>query len=250
MALNIFRTAEEQNAQPKRQYEDVVGSFRAGYSDQDGNPHSVDEWRVTTGDPDVAKAIHGLLGGEEPAEWETKSEECLEVYTSAASVVIVLDGPRAIRQRFVQRNRNNEVVYTSDGAIKDTGERDPHAHLPLEERLQLATDGLGPSLETTIWFRLDDSVGEVDIAGEPVKAGDLGKFRFSSTGKSIGRQVERDRIEAELESYAEDSEDGEPVPVRAKLKIEKVSFVAKSGPRAGKTVEFNTAVIKLLGPVR
>jgi hypothetical protein len=247
LALNIFRSAEEQNAQPKNQYADVVGSFRAGYS-EDGQPKSLDEWRVTTGDPVVADAIHALLGGEKPAEWETKGEECFEVYTEAKSVTIVLEGPRAIRQRFVQRNRNNEIVYTSDGAMKDDGERDPHASLPLDERLKLASDGLGPALETTIWFRLDDSLGEVDIAGEPARAGDLGKFRYSSTGKSIGKQVDRDRIEQELEDYAEDN-DG-PVPVRAKLTIEHVSFVAKSGPRAGKTVEYNTAAIKLLGPAK
>lgn len=245
MALNIFRSAEEQKAQPKNQYGDVVGSFRAGYS-ENGEPKSLDEWRVTTGDPIVADAIHGLLGGEKPAEWETKSEEALEIYTEAKSVPIILDGPRAVRQRFVQRNRNHEIVYVSDGAMKDDGERDPHASLTLDERFKLAQDGLGPALETTIWFSLDDTLGDVDIAGEPARAGDLGKFRYQSTGKSIGKQVDRDRIEAQLEDYAED----EAGPIRAKLAIERVSFTAKTGPRAGKLVEYNTATIKILGPAR
>jgi hypothetical protein len=249
LALNIFRTAEEQNAQPKAQFDDIVGSFRAGFL-ENGTPQSLNEWRVTTGDPIVAEAIHELLGGEAPAEWETKGEESLEVYTAAKSVTIVLDGPRAVRQRFVQRNRNGEIVYTSDGAMKDDGERDPHASMTLDERFKLASDGLGPALETTLWFHLDDSMGNVTIQGDVGRASDLGKFRYSSTGKSIGKQVDRDRIEQQLIDYAEDSEDGQPVPVRAKLTIERVSFTAKTGARAGKLVEYNTAVIKLLGPVR
>jgi hypothetical protein len=250
LALNIFRTAEEQNAQPKAQFADVVGSFRAGYLDDNKTPQSLNEWRVTTGDPVIADAVHELLGGEAPAEWETKSEEALEVYTAAKSITIVLEGPRAIRQQFIQRNRAGEVVYTSDGAMKSDGERDPHAQMTLDERLKLASDGLGPSLETVIWFHLDDSMGNVTIQGDVGRASDLGKFRYSSTGKSIGKQVDRDRIEQQLIDYAEDSETGEPVPVRAKLTIERVSFTAKTGARAGKLVEYNTAALKLLGPVR
>jgi hypothetical protein len=246
MALNIFRTAEEQAPQGRKQFEDIVGSFRAGYA-ENGVPKSLDEWRVTTGDPEVADAIHALLGGEPPAEWETKSEESLEVYTAAKSVIVVLDGPKAVRQRFIQRNRNHEIVYTSDGAMKDDGERDPHASLTLDERLKLASDGLGPALETTIYFRLDDSMGDVTLGGSPAHAGDIGKFRYSSTGKSIGKQVDRDQIEQQIIDMMEDN-DG--APVRAKLEIEHVSFTAKTGPRAGKLVEYNTAKIKILGPVK
>lgn len=250
MALNIFRTAEEQQATPRdSQFADIVGSFRAGYLDGK-EPKSLNEWRVTTGDPIIADAVYALLGGEEPTEWETKGEESLEVYTAAKSITIVLEGPRAVRQRFVQRNRNGEIVYTSDGAMQDNGEPDPDARLPLDERLKLAQDGRGPALETTLWFHLDDSMGDVEIQGDVGRASDLGKFRYSSTGKSIGKQVDRDRIEQQLIDYAEDSETGEPVPVRAKLSIERVSFTAKSGPRAGKLVEYNTASLKLLGPVR
>lgn len=243
MALNIFRTAEELNAKPQ-QYEDVVGSFRAGYM-EDGKPKSLSEWRVTTGDPEVAEAIHKLFGGTEPSEWDTKGEESLEVFTEAKSIVVVLEDAKAVRQRFVQRNRNGEIVYTSDGAVKDDGEPDPHANLTLDERLKLASDGLGPALETTIWFRLDDSMSDgkaLTLGGSPASASDLGKFRYQSTGKSIGKQVDRDQIEARLEDAG--------VPMRAKLSIERVSFTAKSGPRAGKLVEYNTASLKLLGPVK
>jgi hypothetical protein len=247
LALNIFRDAEEQGAQPRKQFEDVVGSFRAGYS-ENGTPKSLNEWRVTTGDPQVAAAIRDLLGGEEPTEWETKGEEALEVYTEAKAIAIVLEDPGAVRQRFVQRGRDGQIVYTSDGAMTDKGERDPDAHLTLDARLKLADAGRGPSLETTIFFRLDDSLGEVNVGGSRAQAGDLGKWRYSSTGKSIGKQVERDRIEQALIDYAEDN-DG-PVPVRAKLTIEHVSFTAKTGQRAGQLVEFNTAVLKLIGPVR
>lgn len=244
MALNIFRSAEEQEAAPRRQYDDIVGSFRAGYA-ENGTPRSLNEWRVTTGDPEVAAAIHELLGGQPPQEWETKSEEALEVYTDAKAVVILL-GENSVRQRFVQRNRNGEIVYTSDGATKDNGEPDPHANLTLEERFRLAADGLGPALETTFWFTLDDSEGEVTLGGCPARASDIGKFRYSSTGKTIGKQVDRDQIEQQV---ADLLAAGAPA-VRAKLEIEHVSFTAKSGPRAGKVVEFNTARIRILGAAR
>lgn len=244
MALNIFRTAAElagEDTGKSKQFEGTVGSFRAGFLDSNDKPKSLSEWRVTTGDPEVAQAIHELLGGDAPVEWETKSEESLEVYTVAKSLTIVLDRG-SVRQRFVQRNRNGEVVYTSDGAMTDKGESDPHATLTLDERLKLASDGLGPSLETTIWFKLDDSMGEVTLGGSRALAGDIGKFRYQSTGKSIGKQVDREQIEQTLE----DAEG----PVRAKLAIEHVSFTAKSGARAGLLVEYHTANLKILGPAR
>jgi hypothetical protein len=240
MALKIFRDTENE---PQRSVvSDVVGTFRAGRIDEDGNPESLDNWRVTTGDPEVADAIADLLKGTEPEEWETKGEENLQVFTEVDTIAIVLEDATAVRQRFIQRNRAGEIVYTSDGATKDDGTPDPHAQLSLAERLQLAKDGMGPALETTIWFRLDDAMGEVELGGQPAKAGDIGKFRFQSTGSSIGKAVDRDQIEAKLEAAG--------VPMRAKLTIEKVSFKAKSGPRAGKTVSYNTGALKLLGPVR
>ncbi len=244
MALNVFRSAEEQAPQSRKQFEDIVGSFRAGFA-EDGTPKSLNEWRVTTGDPEVADAIHKLLGGDPPAAWETKGEEALEVYTEAKSVLITLDGPSAVRQRFIQRNRNHEIVYTSDGAMKDDGERDPHASLTLTERLKLAQDGLGPALETTIYFKLDDSVGQVQLGAEMRGAGDIGKFRYSSTGKTIGKQVDRDQIEQEIADLIADG----ATAVRAKLEIEHISFTAKTGARAGKLVEYNSAKLRILGPV-
>lgn len=246
MALNIFRSAEDANpGGSKKQFEDVVGSFRAGFA-ENGTPKSLDEWRVTTGDPEVADAVHALLGGDPPREWETKGEESLEVYTEAKSVFVVLDSPSSVRQRFIQRNRNGEIVYTSDGAMKDDGERDPHASLSLDERLKLAQDGLGPALETTIWFKLDDSNGQVQLGATMRGASEIGKFRYSSTGKSIGKQVDRDQVEQEISDLIADGATG----VRAKLEIEHVSFTAKSGPRAGKLVEYNTAKLKILGAVK
>lgn len=237
MALNIFRdTKADAEAARKSQFaNDIVGTFRAGRLDAAGNPQSLDKWRVTTGDPAVADEIADLFEGTEPEQWDTKGEEGLEVYTDVHTVTILLDSPKAVRQRFVQRNRNGEMVYTSDGAVKDDGTADPHAQLTLDERLKLASDGLGPQLETTIWFKLE-------------KSPDLGRFKFQSSGKSIGKAVDRDQIEQELADYIADG--GEGTQVRATLKIEKVSFTAKNGPRAGKLVEYNTAAIKLLGPAK
>jgi hypothetical protein len=242
LALNIFRDEADQPRQKNSFADDVVGTFRAGHVDENGNPASLDTWRVTTGDPEVADAIADLLKGDAPAEWDTKSEETLEVYTEASSVYIVLEDAKAVRQRFVQRNRNGEFVYTSDGATKDDGEPDPHAKLSLNERFKLAADGLGPALETTIWFRLDDSMGDVTLGGQPARPGDIGKFKFQSTGKTIGKAVLDNNIEDEIRDA-----DG---PVRAKLWIEKIRFTAKTGPRAGKLVEYNSAALKIIGPVR
>ena len=46
---------------------DVVGRFRSGHQ-INKRPAALSEWRVTTGDPEVAEKIHDILGGDAPQE--------------------------------------------------------------------------------------------------------------------------------------------------------------------------------------
>ena len=67
MPLNrIFETAPKHFGA-----DDIVGNLRSGMQ-IDNKPVALQEWRVTTGDPDVANAIADLYGGK-VEEWETKS---------------------------------------------------------------------------------------------------------------------------------------------------------------------------------
>lgn len=240
MPLNIFQNEDEAPVTNKFA-NDTVGTFRAGRLSADGTPESLSTWRVTTGDPEVADAIAKLFNAEDsPSEWDTQGEEIYEVYTPAKQVFIILEDADAVRQEFVFRTRDGELVYKSDGAVitygEDEGQPDPDAHRTLDERLERGNKGIGPKLETSIRFRLED------INGQPIPASDLGLFRFRSTGKSIGKAVLKDQIERRLAEF--------DCPVRAKLSIEHVSYIAKQGRMAGQTVSYNTAALKLLGPAR
>lgn len=99
--------------------DDIVGRFRSGYQVNE-RPASLTEWRVTTGDPDIAKEVHGLLGGQAPQEWETKSEENLEVFTQAPSIDIILDGPSAIDARMLIWPKGQKRIVTCDKDIFET----------------------------------------------------------------------------------------------------------------------------------
>jgi len=89
-------------AHPWAYPDDVVGRFRSGYQ-LNGTPAALTEWRITTGDPEVAAAVYDLLGGDAPQEWPAKGEDNLEVFTATGEVEILLAGPKAVRQRLVLR---------------------------------------------------------------------------------------------------------------------------------------------------
>ncbi|AYN58514.1 hypothetical protein HOU70_gp33 [Arthrobacter phage Liebe] len=238
MGLKIFGTDPETQPKPRQSFaDDVVGRFRSGYM-LNNRPSTVTEWRVTTGDPDVAKEIHEILGGDAPQEWDAKGEDNLEVFTASGEAEIILAGPSALRQRMVLWGRNGKLIQSGDGETLDypddrKGEPDPDAELSFQERKKKGQDGVGPVPQIEVYFRL---------AANP----DLGLFKFQTGSWSLAQDLVRDDVEGQLADYAADSDTG---TVRAVLKLEEVSFVAKNGPRAGQTVNYTKPVLAIKGAV-
>jgi len=191
----------------------TVGRFRSGHQ-IDGTPASLDEWRVTTGDPDVAAAIYAELGGDAPAEWEAKGEDNLEVFTASKSVDILLESESAIRQRLVLWKRHSSrQTNTKDGEFNYTA--------------------TGPTPDVEIYFRL---------ASQP----DLGIFKFQTSSWSFVADLNLAETEERLFSLLADSDTGK---ASASLAIVKDSFVARRGVRAGSLVEYNKPALMLTGAV-
>ncbi|WGH21384.1 recombination directionality factor [Arthrobacter phage Emotion] len=231
MALKIFGDADTANATPRNKFaDDVVGRFRSGHQ-INKRPAALSEWRVTTGDPEVADKIYDLLGGEAPQEWEANGEDNLEVFTASKAIEVILESSKAIRQRLVLWGRNGKPIYTTDGETKDDGTPDPDAELSFQERKQKGRDGIGPTPDVEVYFRL---------AADP----DLGIFKFQSGSWSLVSDMAYNDTEGELADALADSESGK---VKAILKLEQVSFVAKNGPQAGKTVSYTKPVIQIKG---
>ena len=230
--LKIFGSDPEAQPKPRTRFaDDIVGRFRAGH--MIGNqPSTVDEWRVTTGDPDVAATIHELLGGQEPQEWAAKGEDNLEVFTASAEVDIIIESARSLRQRMVLWGRSGKPIYVSDGeyVLDDQGhpteERDPDADLTFAERKAKKDIGAAPDID--LFFRLADEQ-------------DLGVFQFKTGSWGLAYDLARDDIAGQL-AAAEG-------PVRATLALEPVSFVAKNGPRKGQTVSYTKSSLTIKGKV-
>ena len=73
---------------------------------------------------------------------------------------------------------------------------------------------------------------------------DLGIFKFQTGSWSMASDLAYNDVEGELRDYAADSETGK---VKATLKLEEVSFVAKNGPRAGQNVTYTKPVLSIKG---
>lgn len=157
---------------------DVVGRFRSGYQ-VNGQPASLTAWRITTGDPDVADAVHDLLGGDPSQEWETKGEDNLEVFTEAGEVRIVLANADAIEARMLIWPRGQKRIVTCDGTVEDTEGR-PH---------ECKIGGFKNRKE----HEEQDHICEprVSIAFKLADAPDLGLFRFESGAWSLASVIAR-----------------------------------------------------------
>jgi len=226
MSLRIFQNDPQTESGTRRFSDDVVGRFRSGHQ-IDGTPASLTEWRVTTGDPEVANTIYDLLGGDAPQKWDTKKEDDLEVFTATKELSIIIESEKALRQRLVLWGRNGKPIYTTDGETKDDGTPDPDASLTFSERKEKGRNGTGPTPDVELYFRLAD---------DP----DLGIFKFQTGSWSFVSDLAHFDTEAELADAVSDS-DGRGA--RATLKLEEVSYVAKNGPRKGKPVEYTKPVL-------
>ena len=234
MSLKIFGTDPANQPKPRQKFaDDVVGRFRSGHQ-LNKRPVALTEWRVTTGDPEVANAIHDLMGGDAPQEWDANGEDNLEVFTAMSSLPVILEGPKALRQRMVLWSRAGKLISDSDGETLSDGTPDPDAHLSFQERKAKARDGIGAQPQIEVFFR---------IKGHE----DLGIFKFQSGSWSMAQDLARDAVEAELADHAEAADSK---GVEAVLRLEHVEFVAKNGPRAGQTVSYTKPVLELKGPVK
>ncbi|MFG3244623.1 hypothetical protein [Streptomyces sp. NPDC048157] len=228
MSLRIYETDPDAAPKPKRSFaSDTVGRFRSGRM-VGRRPESLNEWRVTSGDPEVADAIVQLFGGV-AEEWETTGEDALEVLTRAKAVGIIIDGPKSIAAD-MRMYANNQLFHHCDGVeyLSPEEKRGTACGCPraLKERKAYAKTG-GPKPNIDMKFRLTE---------DP----DLGVFRFVSSSWDLTAAL--GDLEDEL------SEIGGPA--RCELRIEEVSFVAKNGPMAGQTVTYNKPVIDVIGPYK
>lgn len=216
--------------------DDVVGRFRSGHQVESGRgkkkPIALQEWRVTTGDPVVAARVQELLGGDEPVEWEASGEDNLEVFTEAPEVEIVLEKPSSLRQAMILWGRNGKMIYKSDGATilypeDRKGDEDPQADQSFQERKAAAKEGTGAEPQIEVYFRLAD---------DP----DLGIWKFQSGSWSMVSDLSYNETQEEIEDLFADGAKS----VLATLRLEEVSFEAKNGPMAGKTVTFTKPVLE------
>ena len=222
MAIDIFNP-DLAGSETRREFtaDDIVGRFRSGYQIND-RPASLKEWRVTTGDPDVADAVHGLLDGDKPQEWETKSEETLEVFTASPEVNITLSSMDSVDARMLIWPRGQKKIVTCDGEIFETEGRPYVCETGgFRNRKEHEEGGHVCDPRITVTFRLAD---------EP----DLGLFKFETGAWSLVTNIAR--VMADLRDALEKS-DGEPV--KATLALEQVTT------KAGK--QFTKPVITVKG---
>lgn len=196
--------------------------FRSGMQ-RGGKPISLSDWRVTTGDREVAKTVAQLYGGK-VEYWETSKEDYLEVITTANKVQIVIDGPQAIKDRRILWGRNGPI-HECDGVYflspeKDAGKPCGCPSL-LADRKAAARSQRGPAPHTSVTFRLADCY-------------DLGLGTFSSTSWDLLTVLHEVRDDIERIG-------GE---VLCELSLELVQFTTKAGRR----VEYRRAVIRAIEP--
>ena len=198
---------------------DIVGRVRSG-AQINGRPVALQEWRFTTGDPEVAQAVADKYGGT-PTPWETTTEESLEVMTTAGSLAVVLT---QIQSEFVLWGRNSSApIRSCDGAAqKDDAcsgcvcPADVRAH---KEAARAGT-ACQPSVRAT--FRLADLP-------------DLGLWRFNSASWQLAGSVN----DAE-EALATAGGEAEGV-----LRLELIEYTTKNGRNVSYTkpiIEVGAAV--------
>ncbi|MBA9050799.1 MULTISPECIES: recombination directionality factor [Streptomyces] len=218
--LRIFET--DPSAKPKvRPANDTVGRFRSGRQ-VNGRAVSLPTFRITTGDLEIAEKVSELFGGK-PAEWETTGEDFNEVITERDKVLIVIDGPSALKADMRLYGRTG-LIHHCDGveSLLDEDKGKPcGCPASYEDRKAFAKSGRGPQPYTFLTFRLADDYG-------------LGKFRFQSTSWKLAEVVGH---------YADDLAKikGEAL---VELSLELVEYTTKSG----RDVSYRKPALKVIKP--
>ncbi|MFF7408686.1 hypothetical protein [Streptomyces lydicus] len=223
MALRIFDTDPDAKPAPKKEFTkpEYAFQFRSGMM-KGKKPVSLAHWRVLTGSEDVAQGISELMGGT-PTEFDPSKEFNLEVMTDTSSVLIVIDGSKAIEDKLILWGRSGPI-HECDGITsllpEDKGE--PCGCPPsLNERKTLAKAERGPSPNITVAFR---------FAGA---GNDLGLGKYTATAWTFAESLY-------LVQDALDQIEGEAL---CRLELERVEFTSdKYG-----AVSYTKPVITVLG---
>ncbi len=215
MAIDIFKV--DPTASAPRDNDELVGRFRSGAQVQ-GRPMALSEWRVTTGDPEVADAIAERFGGT-PAQWETTTEENLEIYTTVPHVEIIVDSPSAVVTKMVLWGRKG-MIRKCDGVTQEDGSACVCPQT-VKERKEADDAGTGCAPSIMIFFRL---------AEDP----DLGKFRFMSGSWSMAKEI----------GDAEEALVAIEGPALCRLKLVPVEYETKAGVKRN----FTKPVLEVVGP--
>ncbi|MFB6535099.1 hypothetical protein ACFCY8_26450 [Streptomyces noursei] len=219
MAIRIFET--DPSAKPKATFsDDTVGRFHGG-KQENGIPVALSEWRVTTGDPEVAAAVAQLMGGT-PVETDSTSENFIEILTERDKVKVVLSGPDAISSDLKLWN-GSALIHHCDGIEflspdEDKGKRCRCPEL-MEDRKAAAKAKRGPSPAIAVTFRLAEDY-------------DLGLFRLQTGSWKLAEVLH------EVEN-ALDRVGGETL---AELSLELVEYTTKKG----RDVSYRKPVIRVL----
>lgn len=219
MAIRIFET--DPNAKPKGSFsDDTVGRFHGG-KQTDGIPVALSEWRVTTGDPEVADAIAQLMGGQ-AVETDSTSENFIEILTTTNKVKVVLSGPDAISSDLKLWN-GSQLIHHCDGVefLSPDEDRGKPCRCPalMEDRKAAAKTKRGPSPSISVLFRLAEDY-------------ELGLFRFQTGSWKLAEVLH------EVEN-ALDKVGGEAL---ATIELELVEYTTKMG----RDVSYRKPVIKVL----
>lgn len=222
MSLRIWETDPEAAPKPRQRFaDDLVGRFRSGYQ-INKRPATLEKWRVTTDDPDVADRIHELFGGQEPQEWDATGDDNVEVFTESKRVKVIVDSPKALRQEMVLWGRSG-AIRRCDG-VEQHGEdaqgKGCECPATYQDRKDAAKKGTGCQPSTTLFFKLAD---------DP----DLGRFKFTSGSWSLVRDI----------GDAEDKLKEIDGPALAWLGLEVVEFETREGLKR----KFTKPTVEVIG---
>lgn len=218
MALRIFET--DPNAKPKQSFsDDTVGRFHGG-KQENGIPVALSEWRVTTGDPEVAAAIAQLMGGS-AVETDSTSENYIEVLTTQDKVKAVISGPDAISSDLKLWN-GSALIHHCDGVefLSPDEDKGKPCRCPalMEDRKAAAKAKRGPAPSIAVTFRLAEDY-------------DLGVFKLQTGSWKLAEVLH------EVEN-ALDRVNGEAL---CSIELEHVEYTTKKG----RDVSYRKPVIRV-----
>ncbi|MFF4408105.1 hypothetical protein [Streptomyces sp. NPDC001404] len=222
MAIRIFETDPDARPKGNQFADDTVGRFHSGRA-VDGVPESLSEWRISTGDPDVAAAVAQLFGGT-PVETDSTAENFIDVLTETPKVQVVIEGVSAIHSDMKLWNRS-ALIHHCDGVefLSPDEDKGKPCGCPalMEDRKAAAKTFRGPKPSISVTFRLAEDY-------------DLGRFKFVTSAWTLAETLYE--VENALSRI-----DGEAL---CSLEIEHVEYTTKKG----RDVEYYKPVIRVLKP--